>query len=85
MNSKDGMKTEHEICVISQLWPNASSSFEHSSFSKKAYTNLHETIPAINNITLLKLKKLFTIRALRVKKNGPPRAAAAAPAATWCT
>jgi len=54
------MNTKYEICVISQLYPNVSSSFEHSSFSMKAYTNLHEAILAINNITLRKFKKLFT-------------------------
>lgn len=54
------METECEIRVISQLYPNVFSSFEHSSFSTKAYTNLHETILATDNITPKTIKKPFT-------------------------
>jgi len=53
MNGKDRrMDTKHGICVISQLCPSVSSSFEHSFSSMKAYTNLHEAILAISSITL---------------------------------
>jgi hypothetical protein len=54
------LPAQYEICVISQLCRHASSSFEHSSFSMKAYTNLHETILAVSNITLESLKDFFT-------------------------
>jgi hypothetical protein len=51
------MNTKHEICFISQFCPNVFSSFEHSFFSLRAYTDLHEAILAINNIALFKSQK----------------------------
>lgn len=51
---------QYEIYAIFQLCPHAFSSFGHFSFSMMAYTNLHETMLAIDNTMLLKFKKLFT-------------------------
>jgi len=41
---KTGINADYEIRAISQLCPSVFSSFEHSSFSMKAYTNLHKAI-----------------------------------------
>jgi len=53
MNREEtSMDTNHDICVISQFCLNVFSSFEHSFFSVKAYTDLHEALLAINNTIL---------------------------------
>jgi len=67
---KTSIDTTHEICAISQLFPRVFSSFEHSFSLMKAYTNLHEAIPALSNTTVKVLKDFSPITPSELKKNG---------------
>jgi len=61
MNERTSGHTKYEMCVISQLYPNVFSSFEHSFSSMKAYTDLHEAINLLSIILHYEsFNKLFT-------------------------
>jgi hypothetical protein len=53
---KAGINADYEIRAISQLCPSVFSSFEHSFFSMKAYTNLRKAILATMILLYVALK-----------------------------